>query len=92
MAIDLEKMRAKLDAAKGKGNKTGFWKPPEGKTTIRIVPTPDGDPFKQYWFHYNLAQHGFLSPKRNFNEDDASRRVRSRTMEVRHRRGQETRS
>ena len=71
MAIDLEKMRAKLDAAKGKGNKTGFWKPPEGKTTIRIVPTPDGDPFKQYWFHYNLASHGFLSPKRNFNEDDA---------------------
>ena len=65
MAIDLAKMRAKLDSVKNKGGKTGFWKPPEGESTIRIVPTKDGDPFKDYWFHYNLGNNtGFLSPKR----------------------------
>ena len=71
MAIDLAKMRAKLDSVKNKGGKTGFWKPPEGESTIRIVPTKDGDPFKDYWFHYNLGNNtGFLSPKKNFGEDD----------------------
>jgi hypothetical protein len=35
------------------------------------VPTADGDPFKEYWFHYNLGDNnGFLSPKKNFGEDD----------------------
>ena len=57
MAIDLAKMRAKLDSVKNKGGKTGFWKPPEGESTIRIVPTKDGDPFKDYWFHYNLGNN-----------------------------------
>jgi hypothetical protein len=27
--------------------------------------------FKEYWFHYNLGKNpGFLSPKKNFGEDD----------------------
>ena len=43
----------------------------EGEQTIRIVPTADGDPFKEYWFHYNLGKNpGFLSPKRNFGVED----------------------
>ncbi len=38
---------------------------------IRIIPTQDGDPFKDYWFHYNVGNNtGFLSPKKNFGEDD----------------------
>jgi hypothetical protein len=39
--------------------------------TIRIVPTADGDPFKEFWFHYDVGNNpGFLSPKRNFGEED----------------------
>ena len=71
MGIDLEKMRSKLNAVKGKGGKSSaFWRPQDGNQTIRIVPTADGDPFKEFWFHYNLGKNaGFLSPKKNFGED-----------------------
>jgi hypothetical protein len=52
-------------------NRDIFWKPQDGDTTIRIVPTSDGDPFKEFWFHYNLGRTpGFLSPKKNFGEAD----------------------
>ena len=72
MAIDLKKMRNKLDKLEGKGRtQSVFWKPQDGDQTIRILPMPDGDPFREMWFHYNLGEnHGFLSPKRNFGEDD----------------------
>ena len=71
MALDLEKMKAKRDALENRGNRSVFWRPEDGEQTIRIVPTPDGDPFKEYWFHYNLGKNsGFLSPKKNFGEDD----------------------
>ncbi len=72
MALDLEKMKAKRDALENRGNgKSAFWRPEDGEQTIRIVPTADGDPFKEYWFHYNLGKNpGFLSPKKNFGEDD----------------------
>ena len=72
MAIDLKKMREKLTKLQNKGgNKSLFWRPSDGEQTVRIVPTADGDPFKEYWFHYNLGQNaGFLSPKRNYGEND----------------------
>jgi hypothetical protein len=73
MAINLSKMREKLTALENRGKKQDsvFWKPQNGEQTIRIVPTPDGDPFKEFWFHYNLGRNpGFLSPKRNFGTDD----------------------
>tara|TARA_R110001592_G_scaffold153162_2_gene381279 strand:- start:3129 stop:3869 length:741 start_codon:yes stop_codon:yes gene_type:complete len=74
MAIDLKKMRAKLASTENKGggsNKNLFWKPTDGESVIRIVPDADGDPFKEYWFHYNVANNpGFLSPKKNFGEED----------------------
>jgi len=72
MGINLDKMRAKLDALnKGGKKESPFWRPEDGEQTIRIVPTPDGDPFKEFWFHYNLGKNpGFLSPKRNFGIDD----------------------
>ena len=68
MAIDLDKMRKKLDTLENRGDssRSMFWKPEDGEQTVRIVPTPDGDPFKEYWFHYNLGKNpGFLSPKKN---------------------------
>ena len=72
MGIDLAKMKAKRDALenRGAGNNV-FWRPEDGEQTIRIVPTADGDPFKEYWFHYNLGKNpSFLSPKKNFGESD----------------------
>tara|TARA_R100001594_G_scaffold20382_1_gene39338 strand:+ start:8999 stop:9748 length:750 start_codon:yes stop_codon:yes gene_type:complete len=73
MSIDMKKMKEKLNALqnRGQGSKNNFWRPQDGETTIRIVPTEDGDPFKEFWFHYNLGNNpGFLSPKKNFGEDD----------------------
>ncbi len=72
MGINLAKMKEKLNALenKGKGNSV-FWRPEDGEQVLRIVPTADGDPFKEYWFHYNLGKNaGFLSPKKNFGEED----------------------
>jgi len=73
MAINLDKMRAKMDRLEGKNarKESIFWKPSDGEQTIRILPVGDGDPFKEFWFHYNLGNNrGFLSPKRNFGESD----------------------
>jgi len=73
MGIDLAKMKEKLDSVENRGGKkNAFWRPDDGETIIRLLPTPDGDPFKEFWFHYNVGDNpGFLSPKRNFGEDDA---------------------
>ena len=74
MALDLAKMKAKLQELEGgaKSKKDNvFWKPTEGDQDIRIVPTSDGDPFKVFHFHYNLgeaARGGVLCPKRQFGE------------------------
>ena len=72
MAIDFAKMKAKLDALQGNGSKKNnvFWKPQDGDQTVRIVPTADGDPFKEMWFHYNVGKNpGFLCPKKNHGDD-----------------------
>ena len=73
MSIDMSKMRARKQALENRGNggSSYFWRPQDGEQTIRIVPTADGDPFKDFWFHYNVGNNpGFLSPKKNFGEDD----------------------
>ena len=71
MGINIDKMKAKLSAVNSKGRKSDvFWRPDDGEQTIRIITPADGDPFKDYWFHYNVGNTpGFLSPKRNFGED-----------------------
>ena len=68
MAIDIEAMRAKLNASKtgnkGQTNNTK-WRPTQGDQTIRILPTEDGDPFKEFHFHYNVGKNpGILCPKK----------------------------
>ena len=73
MAIDIEAMRAKLNASKngnkGQTNNTK-WRPSQGDQTIRILPTQDGDPFKEFHFHYNVGKNpGLLCPKKNHSED-----------------------
>jgi len=71
MGINLDKMREKLAALRGEGNNRDsvFWRPEDGEQDIRIVPTADGDPFKEMWFHYNVEKGGFLCPKRNYGEE-----------------------
>ena len=72
MAIDMSKMRDRLTklTTKGQGGGSNFWRPSDGNQTIRIVPTKDGDPFKDYFFHYNVGTNGgFLCPKKNFGEE-----------------------
>ena len=70
MGINLDKMREKLSSLRGDGNSANatFWRPEDGDQTIRIVPTSDGDPFKEMWFHYNVEKGGFLCPKRNYSD------------------------
>lgn len=90
MGIDVAKMQAKLKAVTEKPQKktTVFWSPKEGVTyNVRVLPTPDGDPFKENWFHYELSKEGgFLCPKKNFGEscascDFASKLYREKTEE-----------
>ena len=72
MAINLDAMRAKLEASKtgGKKQDNTKWRPSEGDQTVRIIPTEDGDPFKEFHFHYNVGNRGgILCPKKNHGED-----------------------
>ena len=72
MGINLDKMREKLSTLRGDGNSNDtFWRPEDGDQDIRIVPTNDGDPLKEMFFHYNVGEHrgGIMCPKRNFGEN-----------------------
>ncbi len=73
MSINMDLMRKKLASLRGEGGdkQDSVWfKPQEGEQDIRIVPTPDGDPLKEVFFHYNVGEHkrGIMCPKRNFGE------------------------
>lgn len=69
--INKELMKKKLESLKtnGKSDKkeSVFFRPDEGDQDVRFLPSADGDPFKEYYFHYNLGE-GFLCPRRNFGE------------------------
>ena len=75
MALDMQKMKAKLQELESGGKSksdSNWWKPQEGDQDVRFVPTEDGDPFKVYHFHYNLgesARGGVLCPKRQFGDN-----------------------
>jgi hypothetical protein len=72
MAIDISKMRDKLNTSKGKNvQQAKFWKPQTGVQTIRVLPTEDGDPFKAFFFHYGINNESILCPKHNFGDDCA---------------------
>ena len=69
MALDINKMKEKKAALESKGNGGDFWRPQDGSQTIRILPVEDGDPFREYYFHYNVSASGFLCPRKNFGDD-----------------------
>jgi hypothetical protein len=72
MALDLSKMKAKLDKLANNGKENGSnsvkWKMEEGQHSVRIVPTEDGDPFKELFFHYGVGGKTVLCPKKNFSD------------------------
>ena len=71
MAINIEAMRAKLEQSKNPkkaqgGKSSTMWKPQAGTQYIRILPTADGDPFREFHFHYNVGKNpGIYCNKRN---------------------------
>ena len=72
MGIDLDKMRQKHSALTNKGGDSSdnFWKPEDGTQVVRLVCPADGDPFREFYFHYGLGAEGrttVLSP-RTFGE------------------------
>lgn len=72
MSIDVKQIQKRLENLSKKGGGGGnnqFWKPSDGDQVIRILPVADGDPFKNFFFHYNVGNAaGFLCPKRNFGD------------------------
>ena len=72
MSINMELMRKKLAQLRGEGEReqSAWFRPEEGDQEIRIVPSTDGDPLKEMYFHYDVGDHrgGIVCPKRNFGE------------------------
>ena len=52
MGIDLSKMQQKQASLDGNGGDNKFWKPEHGTQDIRVICPSDGDPFKEFHFHY----------------------------------------
>ena len=71
MAINLDAIKAKLQQMQqantgGGGNKASehMWKPPVGKSQIRIVPYAHNkdNPFIELYFHYEIGKRTMVSP------------------------------
>jgi hypothetical protein len=65
MALDLAKVKSRLEALKNQGTKsTHLWKPSPGKQVVRIVPYAHNteNPFIELHFHYNMNGKTYLSP------------------------------
>lgn len=68
MALDLNAIKAKLNelqtSNKGGGDTKLFWKPPVGKSQIRIVPYAfdKANPFQELYFHYEIGKKTMISP------------------------------
>lgn len=63
-------MQKTSEGGKG-GNKDLFWKPPVGKSQIRILPSKydQNNPFKELFFYYGIDKPVMISPT-NFGEKD----------------------
>jgi hypothetical protein len=70
MAINLDAIKAKLQAMQQSGNGGGnrandhIWKPPVGKSQVRIVPYAfdKNNPFIELYFHYEIGKRTMVSP------------------------------
>lgn len=70
MAIDLEKMKSKLEKLENKssGSDFNFWKPTKEVETLRLLPDND-DPFVEKWMHYGIGNDSFICPKKMYGDD-----------------------
>lgn len=69
MALNLDAIKAKLQELQssnngGKRNSDVFWRPPVGKSQIRIVPYAfdKENPFQELYFHYEIGKRTMISP------------------------------
>lgn len=68
MALDLDAIKAKLQelqtSSGGNRNSDVFWKPPVGKSQVRIVPYAfdKSNPFQELYFHYDIGKKTMISP------------------------------
>ncbi len=72
MALDLSKLKSRLNSLSNTNNKTLLiWKPKPGKQVVRIVPYKyqTDNPFIELKFHYNINNKTYLSPD-SFNRPD----------------------
>ena len=65
MGLNIDKVRSRLTSLQTQTTKQDYlWKPPTGKSQIRIVPYKfnKDNPFIELLFHYNIAGKTYLSP------------------------------
>ena len=58
MTLNIEKIKDRLGKLKNNGKEGNklFWRPTiASETTLRIVPTSCGDPFRDFYFPYNVG-------------------------------------
>ena len=63
--MDISKIKSRLNQLQNQSsNKNSFWKPPAGKTVIRIVPYAfnKDNPFIEMFFHYGFGNKTIISP------------------------------
>jgi len=66
--INKERIRQRLANINNRNGPNSYWScPKEGKATIRMFPYPygDGDPFLEYFFHFNIGHNNILCPLKN---------------------------
>jgi len=69
--LNMEKLKQRYNDLQNKnsGGSKYLKLPENGTAVIRLVPTPDGDPFRSYYVHYRVLDKGsVLCPKRNFGD------------------------
>ena len=63
--MDISKIKSRLSQLQNQSsNKNSFWKPPAGKTIVRIVPYAfnKDNPFIEMFFHYGFGNKTIISP------------------------------
>ena len=70
--MDLNAIKTKLESLQNQTTTSNnFWKPEPGTQVVRIVPYKHNkdNPFVELYFHYNLGNKTYLSPKSSGNPD-----------------------
>lgn len=71
--LNISKMKEKAEKLEnpnaGKKDGVPFFRMKKGeKYTIRVLPDANGDPFREFHFHYGVEAYGLLCPNKTFGE------------------------